>query len=174
MERALEGFFNERLTLAHGLPCIEREDLIAWFLPKRTDAALNRWLQASKLSVLTPLSPQGTGCLTITRERIDHVRERRDNQHVGIQAVQELFQALFVAGGAALAPNQSSGERQGGYDRQLMMFRDSYKSRSKEVAGQSPAAVLGLDVDGTLVTLRIETAYWMHSRKAEALRKGAL
>lgn len=78
-----------------------------------------------------------------------------------------------MEGAASFSWNQSSGTRAGGYDHQLMMFLDSYKSKRQEVSGESPAAVVSYS-PGQLSLLRVETAYWIRAQKAKALRKGAL
>ena len=101
-KKAMAVFLEERLRQPHGFQGETRDDAVLWFLFKRANAVVNRWLQNSRLGVLTPLSPQKTGCILLTRERLDHVREHRDNQHVGVDAVAELMTQLFCGGGGLL------------------------------------------------------------------------
>ncbi len=121
------------------------------------------------------MSPAKTGAILVSRERIEHVvMSRAVKDGVGKVAVLELFTQLFVEGGAAVAPNRSGGDRKGGYDTQIAMFRDTYKSRHPEVNGKSPVVILSLQSVAGLAFLRIETAYWTEEYKAKALRRGAL
>ena len=172
-KRGLDEFFESRVLREDVLDWPYDKDIVLWFLSKRANAAINRWLQNSKLSVLAGLSPLLTGSVLVSRERIDHIREHRDNQAVGTLAVVELLRQLFVEGAPTFCANKSTGDRKQGYDQQLVMFNSTYKSKNKEVSGQFPAAILSFSAE-PVPHLKIETAYWMHSRKAETLRKGAL
>jgi hypothetical protein len=164
----LKRFIDSRVLHPDELKWATEDDSVLWFLSKRAHAVVNRWLLNSRLSVLAELSPLYTGCILITRERIEHIREHRENQTVGHQAVAELLSQLFVDGAPSFAWNQSSGPRAGGYDHQLVMFVDTYKSKTKEVSGQAPSAIVSFQ--GTPVPhLKIETAYWVRSSKAKAL-----
>jgi hypothetical protein len=127
----------------------------------------------SRRSILGEVSPLKTGYVSITRERIEHTRSHRQNQNVTPNSVADLFVQLFVSGGAAFAQNQSTGQRHGGYEAQLVMFRDAYKSKSTDVSGQSPSVILSYKTEPQ-PHLAIETGYWIRAAKAAALRDGVL
>jgi hypothetical protein len=170
---ALREFLDDRINGGRGLGGVATDDYIMWSLTTKMHHKIVGYLQKSGLT-LSALSPTETGVVLINRQRIDHViQERQFKDQVGTGAVLELFQQLFVEDGAAVALNQSGGAGKGAYSNQFVLFRDTYKSKTKEVSGQSPAAVLSLQTTGHAV-LTIETAYWIQEHKAKALRKEAL
>jgi hypothetical protein len=149
------------------------QDEIHWFLSKGAHAAANRWLMNARSTVLEPVSPLKTGYVSITRERIEHIVVQRKKQMVGNNAVQELLCQLLVEGGASLSPNQSMGTKNSGYEKQLAMFRANYKSKIKEVSGQSPSIILSYTTEPR-PHLKIETGYWMEANKAARLQASTL
>ena len=171
--RALQTYLEDRARGSSFFGSDSFADSIGWFMSKRANDAVNQWLMNARLSNLAGVSPSQTGYVSITRERIDHIRSHRQNQTVGIDSVVDLFNQLFVEGGAAFAQNDSTGQRKSGYEHQVIMFRAGYKSKQKDVSGQSPAVVLSYKTE-PLPHLAIETGYWMRADKADALKNGAL
>lgn len=170
---ALKEFLDDRINGGQGLGGAALDDYVLWTLTNKMHHKIVNYLQKGGLT-LSGISPLGTGVVLISRERIDHaVQHRQFKDQVGTAAMLELFVQLFVEDGTAIAPNQSGGAGKGAYANQFVLFRDTYKSKTKEVSGQSPAAVLSLQTTGHAV-LKIETAYWIPEHKAKALRKGAL
>lgn len=170
---ALKLFLSDRALGVSVFGSDSYADEIHWFLSKGAHATINRWLINSRWSGLEPVSPQRTGYVSITRERLEHIVAHRLNQNVGGNAVEELLHQLFVEGGASLSPNQSTGPRESGYDRQLVMFRASYKSKLPAVSGQSPSVILSYTTE-PIPHLKIETGYWIRGSKATALQKAPL
>ena len=173
VNRALKQFFSDRVAGSLVFGSVSKEDEVQWFLSKRAHEIINRWLMNNRLSVLVEVSPQKTGYVSVTRERIEHILAHRLNQKVGSPAVEELLHQLFVEGGASYAQNQSMGSREGGYDHQLVMFRASYKSKNPAVSGESPSVILSYRTVPR-PHLAIETGYWIRGSKATALQKAPL
>lgn len=167
--KALSQFLVDRTLGTTVFGTDPYQDEIHWFLSKRAHDTVNRWLMNSRWSGLEPVSPSRTGYVSITRERIEHIVAHRRNQMVGSNAVQELLCQLLVEVGASLSPNQSSGNRDSGYDKQLVMFRAGYKSKLKEVSGESPSIILSY-ITEPMPHLKIETGFWIRGSKAAALQ----
>lgn len=140
---------------------------ITWFISKRAHALIDEWLMNKKLAVLAPLSPTGTGCVVISRDRVEHVRDSRTTKDsVTLLGVVELLGRLFAHGSPKYAPNP-------GYPNQLLMFDTTYKAVDQAAHGESPVAALQFCL-APVAHFRLETAYWMKPAKAKALDTGAL
>ncbi len=148
--------------LAHG-----PHDEVSWFLSKRAHALIDDWLMNKKLAALEVVSPTGTGCIVIARNRVEHVRDSRTTKDsVALAGVVELLGQLFVHGHPKYAPNP-------GYPNQLLMFDANYKAIDLAAKGESPVAALRFE-GAPMAHFRLETAYWMKPAKAQALVSQAL
>lgn len=144
-------------------------EFVPFFISSRANKLIDAWLMSKKLAALTPISPNKTGCIMITRERVEHVNDSRTSKDMVVQAgVIELLGQLFVHGHPKYAPNPSPK-----YPRQLLMFDPLYKAKDPAAKGESPVAALEFCGDYP-VCLRLETAYWAKPAKVGALDKTAL
>jgi hypothetical protein len=140
---------------------------IMWFISKRASALISDWLMNKRLSVLEPISPNNTGCVVISRDRVEHVHTSRTGKDSVSQAgVVELLGHLFAHGNPKYAPNPN-------YTNQLLMFDANYKAKDPAARGESPVAALQF-CGHPIAHLRLETAYWMKPAKTSALEKIAL
>lgn len=146
-----------------------------WLSPATSPKKIDSWLMNSQMVGLKKLGPHGSqGFLLLSVRGISHaLNSRMLKENLGCSELVELLDALFVKGGYSLCSNQSTGDSGRRYDRQLVAFKNTYKSKKKKIQGRSPAAILQLQLEPE-PHLEIVTAYWVNSRKAEALRKSAL
>lgn len=144
-------------------------EFVPWFISVKANKRIDAWLMSKHLAALTPISPTKTGCIVITRERVEHVYNSRTTKDKVAQAgVIELLGRLFVSGNPKYAPHPSPK-----YSRQLLMFDPAYKASDPAAKGESPVAALELCSD-LPVRFRLETAYWAKPAKVGALDKTAL
>ncbi|MGC4395629.1 hypothetical protein [Hydrogenophaga crocea] len=167
------GMFNSSLLgLLQGwvdgsYPSLGHQEEVSWFLSKRAHALISEWLMNKKLAALELVSPAGTGCVVISRSRVEHVRDSRTSKDsVADAGVVELLGQLFVYGHPKYAPNP-------GYPNQLLMFDATYKAGDPAAKGESPVAALRFE-GAPMAHFRLETAYWMKPAKAQLLVNRAL
>ena len=162
--------FNAWLVdVAGGTEAPFASDELVVFFSKRANDLVNKWLQNSRLVVLSPLSPNKTGVIVIPRERIEHVYISRSNKDkLGNAEILEILVQLFAMGSPKFATNPSPGRAH-----QLVMFDAGYTSKSQSVAGESPCAILQFHAH-PFSHFRLETAYWVRPAKLRALTDTAL
>lgn len=149
------------------------QDQLTWFLSRRANVVIGKWLTSKKFAVLEPVSPTQTGCIVISRAAVEHCRDHRALEGVGQTGVIELLDRLFVTGSPAYAPNTSKGQSGTGYPNQLAMFDDTYTALDSTAKGETPVAILQ-HVGAPFVHLKLVTAYWTKPASATALRNSVL
>lgn len=138
-----------------------------WFVSKRANNLIGGWLMSKRMAALEPVSPTSTGCIVVSRERVEHVYDSRTTKDNVAQAgVVELLGQLLVFGHPKYAPNP-------GYPMQLLMFDPAYKAIDPAAKGESPVAAVEFCGDHP-VCLRLATAYWAKPAKIRALELTAL
>lgn len=165
----IERFDAWLVDVAGGTPAPVASDELVVFFSKRANDLVNKWLQNSRLVVLSPLSPNQTGVIVIPRERVEHIYASRSGKDkLGHTEILEILVQLFALGSPKFAPNPSPG-----HVHQLTMFDAGYKSKNQLVAGESPCAILQFHTE-PFSHFRLETAYWMRPAKVAALTSSAL
>ena len=148
-------------------------DQFAWFMSKRANVVINKWLASKKLAVLEPVSPNGTGCIVLPRDAVEHCRDHRAPEGVGETGVIELLGQLFAHGSPAYAPNPSKGKTGSGYYSQLAMFDATYTALDPSARGETPVGIIE-HVGAPFVHLKLITAYWTRPASAATLRGDTL
>ena len=148
-------------------PMMASSEEFFWFFSKRAHSNISEWLMNKRLAALEAVSPTGTGCVVISRERVEHVRDSRTiKDSVACAGVVELLGQLFAHGHPKFSPNP-------GYPNQLLMFDATYKAKDPAAKAESPAAALQFKGE-PFAHFRLETTYWMKPAKASSLEQAAL